>query len=1486
MSSCAKKSSISNRLSATMSSPLVVAMVTLIFLALLSATASARTTRLHQNSFGAGSVRALAVDQSGGDVYAVVMREDFKLVVERFTSNGSPSDFTAGPNAGTNILFEFAPFTFDAEIAIDNSGGPLDGTVYVGDSLIDQARVRVFDRTGEALGTISGSGTPLGGFGNAIRGVAVDQSTGALYLSDGVSFDAHVWRFTPASPSGSVSDADYTLAGLTVGAPSGLAVASDGVYVIKQSESKDILIKYPASSFTTNFSSSPTPTTIDIGDLKLGPKEIAVDPTTDELYVNEGHQIAVYDAAVTRLYSFGAAAYFGNESQALAVKSAASGPASAAYVGDLQAGGGEVDVFGPPALAATFTRPKTFAFGPDGTSGSFFSKSIAVPLAFDQSSRRLYAFDRDAVGIYGFDASIPPSFPPLSGFSPLDTGTGDFAPGLAVDSTTTGSSGNVYFASDEVDLIYGWDASGVPLGGAFPVDPAAAPGAPDGSPKDLCGAAVDSQGSVWVANSSTKRVLKYSPAGASLPGTIETSDQGSPCQLAFDSDDDLYLSVINEGKASQGGIWKYTADSGYASAIKIADGPSTFVHGNLAVDRSNDHLYVGYVSCPAGGNAQCNVVSWIDEYDESGKLVDEFGANRAGPVVVDATSHGVYVHHSGAGQIQTYGPPVLLPEVAARPASNRTNTTATLNGLVNTQTVTLSDCHFEYVTESAFRLTGFSDLSSGGIVSCTPAASSIPLDLEDHPVSADVTGLTENTAYRFRVSASNADGTDVDEGRSFLSAGRPIVETTGSPVRSATAIRFEGRLNAHGEATTYHFEYGIGGPCDADPCEVTESRSAGSSDEIQFVSQQVDGLEPGTTYHYRLIADNGNPLGLGVGNGMTVTTSPSDAPLSHGDLPGPPGSDRAYEHVNLPDTGGNPITIAFGVSDDGNRALYRVAGGTPLSTTGSLFSVLYAERRETEPHEGGWRSQNIGPSRAESVGNNWYEPAGSPDLSDQSAVTTNSIIGVGEVWRLRPGQPATKLFESPTVDNSSSITSKDGSRTVVFSNESLDPGHPLPSSSANAYDVSSGGTPSLLGLMPDGSISPCDASRGALSADGSLYFFQCNANLYMRDIDAEQTKQIGIDSSYAKATPGTVFFTTSQSLELDDTGGRDLYRYDIDDESLECITCAIPGLDPAFNQITISADGSRIYFISPQALLPGAAEQGIYRLNVSNSDLIYVAAAPGAGSPGIGESPSSGQAISPDGSVLVFVSADPRLNAIGGQQNGGTLQYYRYDDRDRSLTCLSCPQDGSEPLAPVESSLLSPAYDEGRGANKTALSADGRTFAFATATPLLGPDQNTARPGQRPQVGVDVYEWRDGRLLLVTDGLTAWPAENPPEVTAITPSGNDIFFVAAAQYTPDALDGYRRLYDARIDGGFEFSSPPQPCPLEVCQGTPRGAPEEQATGTGSFRGPGNAAGPGRRRPSCPKGRRRAQMNGKARCVRSRGKKPDRKRARHDRRGQR
>jgi len=599
---------------------------------------------------------------------------------------------------------------------------------------------------------------------------------------------------------------------------------------------------------------------------------------------------------------------------------------------------------------------------------------------------------------------------------------------------------------------------------------------------------------------------------------------------------------------------------------------------------------------------------------------------------------------------------------------------------------------------------------------------------------------------------------------------------------------------------------------------------------------------------------------------MTLTTRASDAALNHGSFPGPPGSDRAWEQVSLPDTGGNPVRTDYSVSAAGDRAFYIVAGGTPLSPTGNLSNLLFAQRQETAPHQGGWLASNPQPPRDQVDGGIWFEPAGNADLSDQVAEAFVSKEGgeANEIWRLRPGQPPLKLY-----DATAPLVSADGSRVVVSLPGSPDPHHPAPNNGPNLYDVSAG-TPHLVGLLPGNSVPACGgkvggggATRAAhlLSADGSLLFFESCSGLYVRDIPAEQTHQVAPSGNYLSSSPDAAFFTTTQSLAPGDSGGTDAYRYDLATETLKCLTC-VAGPQADSGNVVVSEDGSRLYFTSPNRLLPGAGAPGLYRLTVSTGDLAYLVPAP----PRFGPRTHDGNAISPDGSVLVFASSDPHLNPLGGLQNNGLLQFYRYDDRDRSLSCLSCPQDGSASTAAIDSELVQLPGEEA-SANRTALSANGSIFAFTTSTRLLLADQNSARPGQPRSVGADAYEWRDGRLLLVSDGLTEWSDEGP-RISALTPSGRDLFFTEAAQLTPDALDGYRRLYDARIGGGFEYPEARKPCALEVCQGTPKGPPSPPSPATESTTGLERAL---HQRP-CPRGGHR--RHGK--CVPKHGKKRHRR----------
>ncbi len=770
-----------------------------------------------------------------------------------------------------------------------------------------------------------------------------------------------------------------------------------------------------------------------------------------------------------------------------------------------------------------------------------------------------------------------------------------------------------------------------------------------------------------------------------------------------------------------------------------------------------------------------------------------------------------------------------------------------------------------------------------------------PLDELIDPPPA---GLLPNTSYQVRlvVVRKFAPAITTPPLSFATDPAKPLVETTGTSVRTTTTAQLQGRVDPNGSATTYHFEYGSQGPCEANPCASTAELPAGSGQEFKIAAEDIEGLEPNTTYHYRLVADNDAQGSATAGVDATLTTRASDAPLTHGHFPGPPGSDRAWELVSMPDSGGNPAALPLGFSDDGDHAAYQIAGGTPISEAGSLFGLYYAKRTPS-----GWQSSLISPKRAQLVGPSWFGLYG--DFTDFSRLSSvnggDNANNKTALWSMSPGGEAAKLFEpngaqeiaGERVEGAFGV-SADGRQTVaLLAGGTLDPAFPSAALKPNLYDVSNG-SPHLVSLLPGDTPATCGVEHGNthaigslegesahwLSGDGSYLYFESKgdacqptapARLYVRNLDSGETKLIG-PGVFLKSISGAAFFTTERSLDPDDGGGNDVYRYDLEDENLKCLTCVVPGLEAdvngtGANAITVAEDGSRIYFETFTRLLPGAPDEsrGTYSLNVASGKLHYVAAGV---SPGYA---SANEAFSRSGRFFAFASQDPELNPLGGAfTNGGGIQYYVYDDEQGSLVCASCPADGSAPLNGLQAGLVAPHPKT--LANLTPLAEDG-TLAFVTSTPLLAADQNTPPPNPEAEAdpyfaGSDVYEWRDGRQLLVSDGLLDWSGGALPEVQGVSPSGRDVYFAASAQYTPDALDAFRRFYDARIGGGIEFPPPKKPCPLEVCQGTPRGEPEEQEPASANFRGLGNTVAPRPGRRPCPKGRSSARGRGASRCA--------------------
>ena len=104
----------------------------------------------------------------------------------------------------------------------------------------------------------------------------------------------------------------------------------------------------------------------------------------------------------------------------------------------------------------------------------------------------------------------------------------------------------------------------------------------------------------------------------------------------------------------------------------------------------------------------------------------------------------------------------------------------------------------------------------------------------------------------------------------FPSVPAPAVETRPASTVGATQATLNGNLIPYGLHTSYHFEYG---PTTAYGANVpVPDGDAGFGTGVVGESATVSGLQPGTTYHYRIVASNT----IGVSYGADATFRPGE----------------------------------------------------------------------------------------------------------------------------------------------------------------------------------------------------------------------------------------------------------------------------------------------------------------------------------------------------------------------------------------------------------------------------------------------------------------------------------------------------------------------------------------------------------------------------------------------------------------------------------
>jgi hypothetical protein len=261
-----------------------------------------------------------------------------------------------------------------------------------------------------------------------------------------------------------------------------------------------------------------------------------------------------------------------------------------------------------------------------------------------------------------------------------------------------------------------------------------------------------------------------------------------------------------------------------------------------------------------------------ESYGSSATCTPSPGAGTS-PVAVSAQVHGLSVNtpyyfrivatNPGGESKDTLGqkfttspnPPVVVTAAASSP----TQTSATLNGTVNPNGGTVSDCHFEYGTSTSY----------GPSVPCSllPGSGESPV-----AVSAALESLSANTTYHFRIVATNAGGPSLPGADQTFTTppNAPTVVTEKASSITQTTATLNAIVNPNeGMVSACKLEYGTSASYGS---SVSCTPSPGSGNSAVAVSASLGSLSANTTYHFRIVATN--PGGAHSGGDEAFTTAP------------------------------------------------------------------------------------------------------------------------------------------------------------------------------------------------------------------------------------------------------------------------------------------------------------------------------------------------------------------------------------------------------------------------------------------------------------------------------------------------------------------------------------------------------------------------------------------------------------------------------------
>ncbi len=729
-----------------------------------------------------------------------------------------------------------------------------------------------------------------------------------------------------------------------------------------------------------------------------------------------------------------------------------------------------------------------------------------------------------------------------------------------------------------------------------------------------------------------------------------------------------------------------------------------------------------------------------------------------------------------------------------------------------------------------------------------------------------------------------------------------------SGVDNTTAV-LKAQVNPNGNDTHYRFQYGSLGPCSSSSSECKEAPVNG---EVDLGSAQGDvtasvtltGLQPGTVYHYRVLATNSGGRTIGLDEAFTTF------PTAMSGLP----DGRAYELVSPTEKAGGEVfppepnggsclsseckpgsdepPFPMQSAPDGDTVAYE---GYPFSTSGDAIGANeYLASRTPN----GWQTRDLSLPQEKTGEKQGFE-AFSTDLSLEMLFEKAPALSPEAPASIEsPHIPYANLYVQESANLAAArpvITSrppnraagnKQGSFEVFFAGASSDFSHILfeanDALTKNAIDGGAqkkdnlyqwvGGQLSLVNVLTSGVTTGPGAVFGsgeeltgstqgqdyshAISEDGSRIFWtdQNTGDVYVRENNTTTT-----------LIPDSGRFLTA-STEGSKVLLNDGHIYDLESKALTDLTAGGGGF---VGILGASNDLSSVYFVD-SAVLPGVSENAegvsaqaggdnlylyngvspifIATLSASDGETWFLSADRSASDWASSPSHRTAQ-VTPDGRYVAFMSLanltgydnQPiKPEDCGRESPRSCFEVYEFDADSGRLVCASCDPSGARPVGDANLSLLKPESNIFLPQPRN-LADNGRLFFDSLDT--LSPQDVNGR-------AQDVYEYEPGGLgtcsrsegciFLISTGHSS----SDSNFVNSTPDGSDVFFTTRERLVSQDSDSLLDLYDARVDGGFPEAVVPVPCVGDSCKGLSSVTPVFGASSSATLLGDGNLVAPG------------------------------------------